>query len=265
VEILIPEALREAAAHLPAIYRDPVHYDVLAQMTAPADVPFYRALVAEHGGPVLELGCGTGRVALELARDGTEVVGVELSEEMLERAQSKAEEESIGVTLALGDLRKFNLETTFPLVLLTYNTINHLLDLASIESCFATVRRHMNERSRFVIDTFQPSLTFLGNEPEQRRPILRYLDPYTKEEVVLHEENHYDPSTQQNRIVWSYTIGGRADARVEELRMRLFFPQELDALLTLQGFAIEAKLGDYDGRPFGPITPKQLVVCRLAP
>jgi SAM-dependent methyltransferase len=264
VDLEIPDALRDAAAELPPIYADPVRYDVLAQMTAPADLPFYRALVERHGGPVLELGCGTGRVTLELARQGVDVVGVELSPDMLGFAQQKADHEGLDVTLALGDLRRFDLGRTFPLVLLPYNTLNHLLDVDSLRRCFATVQRHMDASSRFVIDTFQPSLAFLGADPERRRPILRYLDPYTQEEVRLLEENHYEPATQKNRIVWSYTIGGREDAHVEELTMRLFFPAELEALLELSGFAVEARYGDYDERPFDSRSPKQLIVCRVA-
>jgi hypothetical protein len=120
----------------------------------------------------------------------------------------------------------------------------------------------MDESSRFVIDTFQPSLAFLGGDPERRRQILRYRDPYTQDEVRLHEENHYDAATQRNRVVWTYEIDGK-DARTEELTMRIVFPNELEALLRLSGFAIEARYGDYDRRPFGATTPKQLTVCRL--
>jgi SAM-dependent methyltransferase len=259
----IPAALRESAAALPRIYSDPEHYDLLAQMTAPDDLPFYRALIAEHGGPVLELGCGTGRVALALAADGVEVVGVELSEAMLELAHRKAAHQEIGITLALGDLRSFTLERTFASILLTYNTLNHMTDRDSLTRCLSTVKRHMHARSRFVIDTFQPSLAFLGNEPEKRRGILRYRDPYLDEEVVLSEENHYDAATQLNRVVWSYAVDGVEDARVEELTMRLFFPRELDALLELHGLVIEHKYGDYDRRPFDARSPKQLLLCRL--
>ena len=121
----------------------------------------------------------------------------------------------------------------------------------------------MDARSRFVIDTFQPSLTFLGSDAVARHPILRYRDPYSGEEIVLHEENRYDPSTQLDRILWTYEVEGRA-IREEEMTMRLFFPNELEALLVLSGFTIEARYGDYDRRPFGPDTPKQLTVCRLA-
>jgi SAM-dependent methyltransferase len=259
----IPAALQEAARLLPPLYSDPVRYDVLAQMTAPADLPFYRALVAEHGGPVLELGCGTGRIALELAREGVEVVGVELSPAMLDFARRKADAAGVAVTWALGDIRSFDLGRTFPLVLLPYNTLNHLLDMDSIRRCFATLRRHLDPGSRFVVDTFQPSLAFLGGEPARRRPILRYLDPYTGEEVVLHEEHHYEPATQLDRIVWRYHVGGRTDGGEEEMTMRLFFPNELEPLLALERLAMEVRYGHYDRRPFDSTSPRQLAVCRV--
>lgn len=262
-EAEIAQALAARAREaLPAIYSDPGHYDLLAQMTAPDDLPFYMSMVESHGGPVLELGCGTGRIALELARRGVEVVGLELSPDMLQRALDKAVAEDLEVTLALADMRSFDLERTFPLVLLPYNTLNHLLDDASLGDALACMREHLDASSRLVIDTFQPSLAFLGDAPERRRPILRYRDPYLEKEILVSEENHYDPATQLNRIVWSYAVGGVEDARVEELTMRIFFPRELDAWIERSGLTIERKLGDYDGRPFGGATPKQLVVCR---
>jgi SAM-dependent methyltransferase len=258
----IPEALARAAKDLPKLYDDPLHYELLAQMTAPADVPFYRALYEEHGGPVLELGCGTGRVALELVKDGAELVGVDLSPAMLDYMGQKAQAEGLEVTIALGDLRKFDLGRTFPLVLVTYNTFNHLLDLDSLTSALASIAKHMDAGSRLVIDTFQPSLSFLGGEPEKSRGILRYLDPYIEKETVIFEENHYDPATQKNHVVWSYEVAGTPGARHEDFWMRLYFPAELDALLTLSGFTIEAKYGDYDRRPFDAKSGKQLYVLR---
>lgn len=249
---------------LPDLYSDPAHYDLLTQMTAPADLPFYRSLLDEHPGAVLELGSGTGRVLLELARAGAEVVGVELSAAMLEWASQRASTENLGVTLALADLRSFDLERTFELVLMPFNVLNHMLDDASLAAAFSTIARHMTPTTRLVIDTFQPSLAFLGDTPEKRRQLLRYLDPHLQKEVVLFEENHYEPATQLNRIVWRYTVDGTENARVDELTMRLFFPRELDAWLERSGFEIVQKLGDYDARPFDSSSPKQLMICRLA-
>lgn len=249
---------------LPALYFDPVQYDLLAQMTAPRDLPMYEALAARHGGPILELGAGTGRITIALARAGHEVVGLELSGPMLAAAHAKASAEGLDVTLALGDLRAFDLGRRFALVLVPFNTLNHLLDDDSLARALDAIARHLADDGRLVVDTFQPSPAFLGDAPERRRPILRYRDPYLDREVVLSEEHHYDPATQLDRIVWSYAVGGVEDARVEELTMRLFFPRELDAWLAHAGYALEAKHGDYDGRPFDARSPKQIVIARRA-
>jgi hypothetical protein len=64
--------------------------------------------------------------------------------------------------------------------------------------------------------------------------------------------------------VWSYEVDGQADARTLEMWMRLYFPAELDAILTLSGLTIEAKYGDYDRRPFDAKSGKQLIVLRAA-
>ncbi|MCC6874390.1 MAG: methyltransferase domain-containing protein [Sandaracinaceae bacterium] len=258
------EAIRRAQEELPRIYRDPAQYDLLAQMTAPKDLPFYLRMAEEHGGPILELGCGTGRVALELAAAGFEVVGVDLSAAAIAYAAQKAQLRGVGVTLLQGDLRSFDCERVFPLLLVTYNSFNHLLTLDDLRAFFARARAHMDASSRLVIDTFQPSPAFLANDVGKERPILRYLDPYLQKEVILHERHDYDPATQVDTVRFRYEVSGVEGAAHDAIRMRLFFPQELDALLALSGFTLEHKLGDYDGSPFGSGSPKQLVVCRLA-
>jgi SAM-dependent methyltransferase len=248
----------------PQIYGDPAHYELLAQMTAPADLALYRDLYSEHGGPVLDLACGTGRIAIELAAEGADVEGVDLSRELIEHAASKAQARGLGLTLRQGDLRSFDCGRVFRLLVLAYNGFNHLLTLDDQRAFFERARLHMDAQSRLVIDTFQPSLVFLGNAPEKRRPILRYLDPYLQKEVVLHEEHHYEPATQIDTVRWFYTVAGVDEARTDEIRMRLFFPEELDALLAANGLVLEKKLGDYDRSPFGSSSPKQIVVCRKA-
>lgn len=248
---------------VPSIYLDPRHYDVLAELTAPADLPFYERQLATVGGPVLELGCGTGRVCLRLARRGAAVTGLDNSEPMVAHARRKALALGLEAELAVADMRSFDLGRAFPLVLLPYNAFNHLLDLESVRRCFQAVQAHLTPESRFVIDTFQPSLAFLSGDPEKRRRVVEYVDPDGRGRVVMTEQNVYDAASQINRVVWHYEINGQADARVDELCMRMVFPQELDALLELSGFAIEHKYGDYDESPFDSSSSKQLMVCRL--
>ena len=90
---------------------------------------------------------------------------------------------------------------------------------------------------------------------------MEYEDPDGNGTVVLTENNVYDRASQLNHIKWYFSIGGR-DVAVEELNMRVFYPQELDALLKYNGLPVEAKYGDYDESPFGSDSAKQSVVCR---
>jgi SAM-dependent methyltransferase len=249
---------------LTSIYADPLHYDLLAQMTAPADIPFYQSLVAEHGGPVLELACGTGRVTLPLAQTGVEIWGIDIARPLLDYARFKAEAETLRPRWVEADMRDLDLGRRFALVIIPYNAFNHLLDRESVERCLASVRRHLGPGGGFVIDTFNPDPKALGVDPSARAKILEYIDPTTGERVVLEEQNAYDAARQVNRTTWRYHAGDRVDVRVDEIDMRVFFPQELDALLHYGGFEIVSKLGDYQGVPFGPKTPKQLTRCRLA-
>lgn len=242
----------------PRVYEDPLRYELLAQMTAPDDLGLWRALAAEAGGPVLELGCGTGRVTLPLAEAGFEIVGLDRSQPLVEYAAARAAERGVGVTLAVGDMRDFELGARFRLVIAPWNAFHHLLDLASIEAFFAAARRHLDEGGRLVVDAFQPSPAFLGAAPERRR-ILRYRDPYAEREVHLFEENEYDTATQINRVRWWFESDG-AEPERDELEMRIVFPQELEALVRLGGLRVLDKWGGYDRAPFTSRSPKQIVV-----
>ena len=258
----IDDVLRDRIRALSTVYRDPGHYDVLAQMTAPDDLPFYRAVLGAPPQRLLELGAGTGRLSVPLAADGHEVVGVELSPELLAAAKARAEHEDVALTLALGDFRTFALGRTFDVVIMAYNAFNHLLDAGAMRACLAAVHEHLEPDGRFVLDTFQPDLTFLARGAIEDRALLRYRDPYTHHELVLFEDDHYDSATQTNRIVWRYLDPDGAEVRRDELTMRIVFPAELDAVLALAGFERIAKYGNYDREPFESASPKQLVVCR---
>ncbi len=252
---------KRAASGPASIYCDPAHYDVLAQMTAPDDLPFYQQWASQQEGPLLELGCGTGRVSIALARAGHQISGLDNAELMLAFAAQKAGLAGVSIKLTQADFCDFDLGERFGLVIIAYNAFNHLLDLAAIGRCLRSVKRHMRDDGVLLIDTFNPSLSFLSADPERRRRLLEYIDPHTKERVVLSEQNNYDAATQVNRVIWSYADDDGNVQRVDELLMRIFFPQELDALLQLHGLNIDQKLGNYDGSSFNAQSPKQLMIC----
>lgn len=227
------------------------------------DIPFYFRQIKKYGEPVLELACGTGRIAIPIAEQGIEITGLDISTRMLSYAERKAAMKGIDVEWVRADCRDFELNKKFKFIFFPFNSITLIHDLEGIESCFSCVKRHLDNEGRFVIDVFNPRLDILMRDPSKRYPVAKYSDPYGRGTVVITESNTYDAASQINRIKWYYRIGDQVEETVEELNMRIFYPQELDALLHYNGFVIESKFGNYDESPFVSTSPKQLVVCRM--
>lgn len=244
------------------LYFDGRHYDRL--WTFEDDLPFWLDHAEAHGGPLLELACGTARVALTLARAGFQVTGLDLSDSMLAEARRKCAQERLYVEFVQADIRSFELGRRFPLVILPANVLCHLLELEDLEALLGCVHAHLEAEGRFIIDVFNPRLDLLLRDPEMRYPHREYPDPDGKGTVRVTESNCYDRASQINHIKLFYDLPDRKEELVEDLTMRMYFPQELDALLGYNGFQIEAKYGDYDRSPFGSESPKQIIICRQA-
>ena len=245
------------------IYRDGRHYDRLFT-GGNEDLAFWVGQAKKYGDPVLELACGTGRVTINLAKEGFNVTGIDNSEGMLNEARRKSSEENVEIEWVKADMRDFDLGKAFSLIILPANALCHLLDLSDFEACLASVRRHLTHDGRFVINVFVPKMELLINKPGERFPFSEYDDPDGQGRIVVTESYVYEPDTQIRRIKTFYSIPGK-DKEVEgELNMRMYFPQELDALIKYNGFVIDDKFGDYDQAAFNSRAGKQLIVCSVA-
>jgi SAM-dependent methyltransferase len=242
------------------IYRDGLHYDA-QELNNMADIPFYFKQIKKYGDPVLELACGTGRITFPVAEKGLKITGIDISAGMLARAWQKEAERKTGAKFIRADCRDFNLHQKFNLIFFPFNSIAHLHDFKSIRDCFTSVRKHLKKNGRFIIAMFNPRLATLIRDSKKRHPVTKYPNPYGKGNVVIAENNIYDKATQVSHIKWHYKIGNQREKTLP-LDMRIFFPQELDALLRYNGFQIEHKYGNYDETSFNSTSPQQLIICR---
>jgi len=242
------------------VYNDGRHYD-LENRDKVEDIPFYLKQIKKYGEPVLEIACGTGRITIPVREQGIQITGLDISGPMLAFAKKKAASKDVHIEWVRADYRNFNLDKKFALILLPFNSIAHLHSLESIESCFYSVKKHLKDSGRFVIDIFNPRLDILLRDPSKRYPVAEYPDPDGRGTVTITENNIYDSATQINRIKWYFHTENEKEKSVEELNMRIFFPQELDALLHYNGFEIESKFGNYDETPFKTSSPIQLIIA----
>lgn len=263
--VLSPAALE---AGTEGHYVDGAHYDHVYR-TRRADQRFYVGVAREQGaGSVLELGVGTGRVAIALAKDGREVVGVDRMPPMLERLEARLMRESRAVreriTLRLGDLRSVRLKRRFPLVIAPFNVFMHLYARRDVERALATCRMHLAPRGRLVFDVLNPDLRALIRDPDRfykSRPI---KDPTTGVLRSYSEAFEYDAIAQTQMVTSAFRdVEDPRDVYVCPLAHRQFFPAELEALLHYNGFAIEARYGDFEKAPLDAWAESQVIVAKV--
>lgn len=247
------------------LYEDARRYDALAgQHFGSHDAAYWQAQAAQCGGPVLELACGSGRLTLPIAQQGTEIAGLDASEPMLALAREKSRSANLQVEWHLGDMTDFDLQSRFSLIFVPNNSIAHLLTWHDFGLCLACVRQHLTQDGWFMLDYFNPSLMLLSRDPETRYPAGIFDAPDGSGPISVLEQVRYDAATQINHIRWFWHTEATEKEETSDFSMRVYFPQELDALLVLNGFAVEAKYGDYDLSPFTSASRHQLLVARVS-
>jgi SAM-dependent methyltransferase len=224
-----------------------------AQLAEPAVVdPIVDFLVERaRGGAALELGIGTGRIALPLARRGLRVHGIELSDAMVAHLRAKPGAESVGVTI--GDFATATVEGTFSVAYLVANTIMNLTTQDEQVACFRNVAAHLEPGGRFVIEVLVPGL--------RRLPPGEVFQPFDVSPSHLGFDE-YDVA-QQGLISHHYWI---EDGRVEVFSppFRYVWPSELDLMARLAGMKLRERWGGWGREPFTSESNKHASVWEKA-
>jgi SAM-dependent methyltransferase len=226
------------------------------------DVPFWLALADREGGPVVEWGAGTGRVAIPLAEKGFDVTAVEVSERMVEKGRKKGG----GVRWLCGDMRDVELEGRYNLAVCAFNS---LLGLLSLEDALAFLRNaweHLMPGGLLGIEVsaFRPE--DLVEEPGGlglRHDLTRELPEGTLERFSV---TRYDAASQVMEMRLFYELysgdGVMRRRRAHGLKIRVTGRDELVLMLWLAGFEVEAVYGGFEGEPFAAESEHLIVLAR---
>jgi SAM-dependent methyltransferase len=244
------------------------HYYDLENATFTDDLGFWLELAEAHGGPVLELGCGTGRVLLHLARRGHAVTGVDNSPAMLARLQQKLEAASArhlttAPHLILADMAAFRVEQVFRLAVMAFSTWLHLLTTEAQIAALTNIRRHLAPGAPLVIDVANPAEPYAA--AEQGLTLERTFTAGDRT-VQVFSMLRVDRTAQLGRVTWLYDSvgpGGDVQRLIVPLTLRYTFPGELRLLLEKCGFALTHLWGDYDRSPLTDTAPR-LIAFALA-
>jgi SAM-dependent methyltransferase len=249
-------------------------YDWVIPYRERPDIAFFVDAAKNAGGPVLEVGCGTGRVLIAIARAGTEVVGLDLSPHMLKVCREKLKQESAAVQstaeLVRADMRNFDLGRTFNLITLPFRPFQHLTTIVEQLSCLRNIHKHLVENGRLILDLFNPSLDMLAIREEQQElgDEAEFVTRDGRRVLRRHKTVAHDRFNQINHVELIYYVthpDGREERLVHAFPMRYLFRFEVEHLLARCGFEVEHLYAGFDKSAYGSRYPGELVfVARKA-
>lgn len=231
------------------------------------DVPMILQFALRCGSPILELGCGTGRLLLPLARAGYKVTGVDVSAAMLSAARSKllAQRLDKGITLLHQDMRELALGKRFSLVFLALNSFMHLLTTEDQLVVLGRIRQHLKPGGLLLLDLFNPDLGRLLESRGQVTLDKVQPDPDTAHRLMKFRTQTVDLERQIlqiTHIVDDVDSEGNVRRALFPFALRYLYRAELELLLRHAGLEIEAIYGSYDLDEFSSESDKMIVVAR---
>jgi len=229
-------------------------YDDDAEIYAPEAVDPVVDLLAElaGGGPVLELGIGTGRIALPLSQRGVQVHGIDMSRAMVARLREKAGADAISVTI--GDFATATVDVSCTLVYLVFNTISNLTTQDAQVACFRNAAAHLRPGGCFLIENGIPSLRRLP-------PGQRYVPFHVSERRLGFDE--YDVAVQ-GLVSHHLTIEPDGTARTISVPFRYTWPAELDLMARLAGMRLRDRWSGWRREPFTGESEKHVSVWEVS-
>jgi SAM-dependent methyltransferase len=216
------------------------------------EVPLLAELAS--GGRVLELGVGTGRVALPLAARGIEVHGIDASPAMVERLRAKPGGDAIAVTI--GDMADVDVDGAFRLVFVVFNTFFMLDTQAAQVRCMRNVASRLEPGGRFLVHAFVPDVSRFRDDQQLS---VRSVDG----DMVRLDASVYDPQLQ--RVDSTQMRITESGIRLVHARLRFAYPSELDLMAQLAGLELESRWGSFGREPFTAGSAFHVSVYRRPP
>jgi SAM-dependent methyltransferase len=227
------------------------------------DLEFFRALAKRTGGPILELGCGTGRVLTHLAADGHHCIGVDASAAMLARARKRLIERSLDADLIQATMHDFRIQRPARMALIALDTFGHLLTQESQIQALVAIHGVLLDGGLLVIDVSNGN-----NRYEPRDDVVHQLTAPSEDGrslITKWVSRTSDSSEQVDDLTYWYDMteeDGATRRTTVRFSLRYFTRFELTLLLERAGFEVETIYGSYDLEELGPHSERLIVVAR---
>jgi len=238
---------------------DPDLYDVFFEDSFAGDVEWYRQLAIESGGPVLELGAGTGRIVIPIARAGIAIHALDADTGMLERLREKLLREPTPtcdlVTIGRGDMRSFDLTESFAMIQIPFRTFLNNLTREDQLACLRCCHAHLRDEGVLAINVFHPSLEYMSQNSGALEGVWRLREERSHPaggKILLSDCNQYDTINQRvsSRLRYEHfdDSGELLHVHLQSLELVYLYPGDIRGLLDEAGFGSVRIDGDYQGQ-----------------
>jgi SAM-dependent methyltransferase len=238
-----------------------------------ADAPFYLDLARQTGGPVLELGCGTGRVLLAIARAGIAIDGVDNSLPMLHRLRRKLElapaHERERVRVFEGDMRNFRCQRKYPLIIIPFRPLQHMYTVEDQLAALRTAAFHLQDGGLLAFDVYYPKFDKLYSGFGQEVLEMEWRDPADPRKLVrrYYRKDSHDKIHQNIGLTFifrSWDGNKLIQEEREALQMSYYTYPHLRALFMLAGLQVKEEYGSFSKAPLDNNAEEMIFVLRKA-
>lgn len=254
---------------MPGFYSTIAHYYDAENTDMDDDIPFYLQLADEYDGPLLDVGCGTGRVMFPLAQAGYEIHGIDNEQAMLDRAKELLDQQPQIKPLVhfhYGDVTTYSdMKQTFALTLVPYNGLMHFLDQEQQIKVLRQLRQWTRDDGMLVLDLPNAGPIFGSQDTEALTLDRTFLEPQSGNMVMQQSVSVLDRTEQLMRITWIYdeiTADGTLKRTYAPLVLYYYFLSEIRLLLKLTGFEVQQVFGDLDFGEHSDASDRMIVLAK---
>lgn len=244
-------------------------YDSVTAYRARPDVDFYVDEARSTDGKILELGCGTGRVLIPVARLGTEITGVDSSPRMLDQCRAGLDREPPEVrdkaTLVQADMRELDLGSKFSLITIPFRPFQHLMAVSDQIATLQGIHRHLEPGGRLVFDVFNPKMRYLledrTDEREDTAEVELADNRSFRRTVRVAAVHIVDQYSEAELIYYVRGADGSTQRLVHGFLMRWYWLYEIEHLLARCNLRVRAVFGDFNRSPLTDESPEMIFIA----
>lgn len=247
------------------------YYDYVPAYENRKDIDFYKKYAGDSEDEILEMGCGTGRILIPIARAGHYITGLDLSDYMLERCKEKVKKEpgevQRRINLVKSDMSDFDIGIKFKLIIIPFRAFQHLLFFEDQLKCLECIYKHLDNEGKLIIDFFQVNMSFLTNpdymvEKEDMSEI-QLSDGRKLRRTNRIVKQHRAEQCNESEIIYYITHPqGKKERLVHAFPFRYFFRYEVVHLLARCGFRVVELFGDFDTSKLNDHSPEMIFVAK---